>query len=248
MENLETAALPDPALRGKILFADDDEPFRRGVGQCLIRAGFTCDFAGSADEAIERLRTGEYDVLLSDICMPGNAGLELIENLPDASAGLPVILLTGDPTVATASRSVRLRVTAYLTKPPDIEELCRLLASAVAERRSLRVLKDSRQRLHDWDREIERLQKLLQQTPAPDRQASMQSYLRLTLRHLVVSLIELENLLIQEGEQLGTNRALEKQELLNALRKTVGVLQKTKDHFKSKELGDLRKDLQTLLG
>jgi hypothetical protein len=63
-----------------------------------------------------------------------------------------------------------------------------------------------------------------------------------------VSLIELENLLIQEGEQLGTNRALEKQELLNALRKTVGVLQKTKDHFKSKELGDLRKDLQTLLG
>jgi YesN/AraC family two-component response regulator len=157
-------------------------------------------------------------------------------------------LLTGDPTVATASRSVRLRVTAYLTKPPDIEELCRLLASAVAERRSLRVLKDSRQRLHDWDREIERLQKLLQQTPAPDRQASMQSYLRLTLRHLVVSLIELENLLIQEGEQLGTNRALEKQELLNALRKTVGVLQKTKDHFKSKELGDLRKDLQTLLG
>jgi hypothetical protein len=64
----------------------------------------------------------------------------------------------------------------------------------------------------------------------------------------VVSLIELENLLIQEGEQLGTNRALEKQELLNALRKTVGVLQKTKDHFKSKELGDLRKDLQTLLG
>ncbi len=76
----------------------------------------------------------------------------------------------------------------------------------------------------------------------------MQSYLRLTLRHLVVGLVELEHLLIHDGERLGADQAAEKQELLNAVRKTVGVLQKTKDHFKSKELGELRKELETLLG
>jgi len=218
------------------------------VGQCLVRAGFECELAGSAAEALERLRTKEFDVLLSDINMPGNAALELIENLPASNAGMPVILLTGDPSVATATRSVRLRVTAYLTKPPDMDELCRLLHAAVAERRNVRALNDSRQRLQDWSREIGQLQQLLLQPAAADRQATMRSYVRLTLRNLVVSLIELEHLMIHDGERLGMDEAVEKQELLNAVRKTVGVLQKTRDHFKSKELGELRKELETLLG
>ena len=234
--------------RGKILFADDDPQVCGGVGNCLVRAGFDCDFADTATKAVELLRAKEYDVLLSDINMPGNCGLELIESIPAIAEGLPVILLTGNPTLETAARSVRLRVTAYLTKPPDIEELCRLVAAGVAERHHFLLLKDSRQRLQEWDREIERLQKMLQQAPAADRQAPMQSYLRLTLRHLVVSLVELENLLIHEGAKLDMDRALEKQTLVNALRKTVGVLQKTKDHFKSKDLGELRKELEGLLG
>jgi YesN/AraC family two-component response regulator len=218
------------------------------LGKCLTRAGFECDFAGSAAEALQLLRLKEYDVLLSDINMPGNAGLELIENIPAVREGLPVILLSGNPTVETATRSVRLRVRAYLTKPPDIQELCQLLTIIVAERREMRVLKDGRQRLKDWDREIERLQRLLQETAPPERQATMQSYLRLTLRHLVVSLVELEHLLIHDGERLGTDQVVEQQALRNAVRKTVGVLQKTKDHFKSKELGELRKELETLIG
>jgi len=248
MEKMDALNQTESTPRGKVLFADDDEPFRRGVGHCLVRAGFECELAGSAAEALERLRTQEFDVLLSDINMPGNTALELIENLPASSAGMPVILLTGDPSVATAMRSVRLRVTAYLTKPPDMDELCRLLHTAVAERRNARALNDSRQRLQDWSREIGQLQQLLLQPAAADRQATMRSYVRLTLRNLVVSLIELEHLMIHDGERLGTDLAVEKQELLNAVRKTVGVLQKTKDHFKSKELGELRKELETLLG
>jgi ActR/RegA family two-component response regulator len=248
MEPTETPTLPAPSSRGNILFADDDQHFRGSMVKCLTRIGFVCEVAGSAKEAVELLRTKVFDVLLSDINMPGNSDLELVENLPPSAEGLPVILLTGDPSVVTATRSVRLRVMAYLTKPPDIEDLCRLLDSAVAERRNFRVLKDSRQRLQDWDKEIARLQQLLTQPADSERRATMQSYLRLTLRHLVVSLIELENLLTHDGDRLGTDQALEKQELVNALRKTVGVLEKTKGHFKSKELGELRKDLETLLG
>jgi YesN/AraC family two-component response regulator len=246
----KTDAIPriDGKSRGKILLADDDEQVRTGISLCLVRAGFECDQANSAAEATEQLRANEYDVLLSDINMPGNSGLELIESTPAIREGLPVILLTGSPTLETAKRSVRLRVRAYLTKPPDIDELCDLLDVAVGERRNLRVLKDSRQRLHDWDREVERIQQLLQQTAGADRQKAMQSYLRLTLRQLAVGLIELEHLLIQDGERLGTDQVVEKQDLLNAVRKTVGILQKTKDHFKSKDLGDLRKELETLLG
>ena len=247
MEQTNPADQPAQTSLGKILFADDDEQFRKGLGKQLTRAGFECDFAGSAAEAIEALRTKDYDVLLSDIHMPGNTGLELIESVPAVSSGLPVILLTGHPTVETASRSVKLRIAAYLSKPPDFEELCRLLCAAVAEHWNLRLLKDNRQRLHDWDREIEHVQQLLQQTAVAGREIAMQSYLRLTLRHLAVSLIDLENLLIHEGGRLGTDQAVEKQELHNAVRKTVGVLQRTKDHFKSKELGELRRELEILL-
>ena len=248
MEEMDSGTPPAGASLGRVLFADDDEPTRSSLGKCLARAGFECDFAGSGQQVIERLRSQTYDVLLSDINMPGNDDLELIEKLASVSEGLPVILLTGEPSVATAARSVRLRVTAYLTKPPDVEELCRLLQAAVGESRNLRVLKESRQRIQDWDCEIERLQQLLQQAPAADRQAAMQGYVRLTLRNLVVGLIELEHLLIHDGERLGTDAAVQTQELSNAVRKTIGVLQKTKDHFKSKELGELRKELESLLG
>jgi len=237
-----------PLARGKILFADDDESFRTGLGKRLTRVGFACEMAGSATETIALLESEEYDALLSDINMPGNVGLEMIQSLPAVSGGLPVILLTGNPTLETATRSVRLRVKAYLTKPPDFEELCALLDLAVVDCRSLRVLKDSRQRLRDWDHEIEHIQHLLQQSGAADRQPTMQGYLRLTLRNLVVGLIELENLLSRSGEQLDTAQLVEKQSLLEGVRKTIGVLQKTKDHFKSKELGELRKDLERLIG
>jgi len=63
-----------------------------------------------------------------------------------------------------------------------------------------------------------------------------------------LGLIELENLLSRSGEQLDTAQLVEKQSLLEGVRKTIGVLQKTKDHFKSKELGELRKDLERLIG
>lgn len=240
----KTDAIP---CRGRILFADDDEDIRVQLGKYLLKIGFKCDLVASGDEAIESLRTGNYEVLLSDVNMPGNTGLELVANIPAIIEGLPVILLTGDPTVETAMRSVGLRVMAYLTKPPNVEELCRLLDVAVAGRRELIMLQDNRQRLQNWEREIEALQQVLRLAAPTDRQVTMRSYVRLTLRNLVVGLIDLEHLLIQDGRRLGTDQAVEKQEWHNAVRKTVGVLEKTKDHFKSKDLGELRKELGILL-
>jgi hypothetical protein len=75
----------------------------------------------------------------------------------------------------------------------------------------------------------------------------MQGYVRITVHQLVVGLIELEHLLTHDGGRLGTDQAVEKQELLTALRKTVSILHKTRDHFKSKELGELRKELESLI-
>jgi DNA-binding response OmpR family regulator len=247
MEN-SPAPAPSGVTLGKILFADDDEPFRLGLGKRLKRAGFECDYACSSSEAIGLLQTKEYDALLSDIFMPGNAGLELIASVAAVSEGLPIILLTGNPTMETATRSVRLRVMAYITKPPEFEELCNLLKAAVAERQNVRLLKENQKRLQNWEHEIEHILRMLQQAPPSDRQSTMLSYLRLTLRNLVVGLVDFEHLLVHEGKALGADQAVEHQQMLIAIRKTISVLQKTKEQFKNKELGDLRKELEILLG
>ena len=246
-QNPSTSKRPLPTPLGRILFADDDEQFRISLGERLKRAGFSCDFAVSAAEAVEMLRANSYDVLLSDINMPGNASLEMIKSIPSLVEGLPTVLLTGQPTVETAMSSVKMRVVAYLVKPPDFTELCNTLTAAIFEYRNLRILNANRRRLQDWDREIERMQLLLQHPSASDQPGTMRSYLRLSLRNLVVGLVELEALFLRDEIGLGATGVIERQNLLNALRKTIGVLQKTKDHFKSRELAELRKDLEHLL-
>lgn len=99
---------------GPLLFADDDTAVREGLSELLRRVGFEVVGAASAAEALDCLAAKEFDALVSDIHMPGNSGLELIANVPQIAAGLPVILLTGRPSVETAARSVRLAVTPIL--------------------------------------------------------------------------------------------------------------------------------------
>lgn len=240
------SGIPEAGPLVRVLFADDEEQFRVGLARRLERAGFTCVQAVNGADALKRLGESEFDVMLADIDMPGNQHLELLANMP-AAAAVPTILLTGRPAVETAARSVEYRVAAYLLKPPEFEELCRVLRTAAQEGRDFRRLRDSRTRLQHWEQELAHLQRLLTQPSAEGRTTAMRSYLRVTLRNLVVSLVELENLLISDSADAAGSRAVERQELLGALRKTVSVLEKTKGQFKSKELGDLRKEIEAIL-
>ena len=234
------------ASRIRVLFADDEEQFRIGLARRLERAGFDCELAVNGQDALRLLQEREFDVLLADIDMPGNQHLEMLGKIPAGSA-IPTILLTGRPAVETAARSVEYRVAAYLLKPPEFEDLCRVLRSAAAEGADLRRVRESRNRLQNWEQELGQLQRLLAQPSAAERSSAMRSYLRITLRNLVVSLVELENLLNSDTEGAGGAKAVERQSLLAALRRTVAVLEKTKGQFKSKELGDLRKEIELLL-
>src|SRR5689334_17552579 len=116
-----------PPLRGVLLIADDEEFIRRGLSELLRRDGFLCVESESGSDALNKLSEMEFDALISDIHMPGNAGLEMIQQVRALSPALPVVLLTGRPSVETAARSVRLPVTAYLTKPPNMDELVGIL-------------------------------------------------------------------------------------------------------------------------
>lgn len=236
-----------PATRGLILFADDERIVREGLGGLLERHGFRCIGAATAQEALEQLRSTDFDAMLCDIHMPGNIGLELIEAVPQVAAGLPVILLTGRPTIETAARSVRLSVAAYLTKPPDVAELCRILDEGIARHRGFRALQAGRARLTQCNDELAQLEELLRSDRGPAAGDPMAGYLRVTLRQIMLMLADLAQA-ANHLERPGPGQvALDQVDLVAAMRRTVDVLEKTKRHFKSKDLADLRKDLEKML-
>ena len=236
----------NPGTRGHILIADDEPMVRASLSGILRSSGFTCVCVAHGDEVLGHLRCLEFDAFISDLHMPGNDGLSLIKSVSLHIPGLPILLLTGNPTVETAARSVRLPVAAYLMKPPDLDELNEVLDKAIAEYRTLRTMQAGRRRLNDWEEELERI---LVQHRVPDTLpgGSMGNYLRLTLRHVILVLSDLENAIRQLEQQPGTSQALQNLDRDAALRRAVEVLRRTKQSFKSRELAELRKELEQLL-
>jgi DNA-binding NtrC family response regulator len=106
-----------------ILIADDEETFLYSTADLLRKEGYHCDCAPDGQTAAKMLRKDDYDLLIADIRMPGNGDLELIRDLPRIAEGLPVILVTGYPSMTTALESFHLPVVAYLTKPVEWQEL-----------------------------------------------------------------------------------------------------------------------------
>jgi len=124
------------ARKGLILIADDDAAFRMATRAYLRQHGYQCEVAPDGTVAADLLRSLPVDLLISDINMPGNRGLEFIESLPQVAAGLPVILLTGYPSAQSVAHSERLQVVAYLVKPPEPEQLLALVDKGVASFRA----------------------------------------------------------------------------------------------------------------
>lgn len=229
----------------RILLADDEEHFRITFQRVLEREGYQCVAVPDGDAVRRALAEASFDLLISDIDMPGNRELELVAAL----AGLPdrpaIVLLTGSPTVTTAARSVGLGVQAYLMKPCDMAQVRTVVGEAVANGRLRRVVFASEERLRTWSDDLARVRSLLQTTP--DAAAGVQSYLALTLNNMVASLADFAEATGVAARSHPHKKPLETAALVQALQETIAVLESTRHVFKSKELGALRKKLETLL-
>ena len=91
----------------KILIADDNETLLLVTADLLRQEGYECYYAPEAMTAIDTLKSVKFDLLISDVNMPGNTGLELIKRLREVAAGMPVILITGGPLSDTQSQSLK---------------------------------------------------------------------------------------------------------------------------------------------
>lgn len=141
----------------RLLIADDEEVFLLSTADLLRQEGYVVDCAMDGHEASRLLRENRYDLLISDIRMPGNPDLDLIQNLPEPNRDLPVILMTGYPSAETAIRAVNRSVLAYLVKPMEFKDLLVQVQRGVAQRQVQRAVADSARRIQDWAGEMAQL-------------------------------------------------------------------------------------------
>jgi excisionase family DNA binding protein len=119
--------------RSRVLVVDDESSIRELLQKTLALAEYDVDVAPDGRAALERLRLGNYDLLIADLKMPGMDGLTLIREAKRLKTDLPVIIITGFSTESSAIDAVNLGVAGYLTKPFRVPQVLAAAARALGE-------------------------------------------------------------------------------------------------------------------
>ena len=126
------ARIPAPATaRPRVLVVDDEASIRDLLAKTLALAEYDVDLAPDGRAALERLRIIPYDLLITDLKMPGVDGLTVIKEARRLKTDIPVIIITGFSTEASAIEAVNLGVSAYLTKPFRVPQVLAAAAKAM---------------------------------------------------------------------------------------------------------------------
>jgi DNA-binding NtrC family response regulator len=116
----------------KILLIEDDTSITAALKKELHAEGYTVTIAARGDDGLTLAHDSRFDVVLTDLKIPGLSGLQLIEQLHLSQPKLPIVMMTAYGTTETAIEATKLGAFDYLLKPLDMNELFDLLAKAVA--------------------------------------------------------------------------------------------------------------------
>src|SRR5882672_526806 len=123
------------APRGRVLIVDDEPVQVRSIGRALRSRGYEVESASNGRDAASKLQPDAFDVVLSDIAMPGMDGIALLQFIRERNLDVPVVLVTGEPAVSTAVKALEFGAFHYLTKPLEIPDLEEVIDKAVCLRR-----------------------------------------------------------------------------------------------------------------
>ena len=115
----------------RILVVDDEITVCKSIRAAILSDEFDVDTALSGEEALEKDAARPYDLIISDLMMPGISGLDLLQSLKRNRPDAMVIMVTGYPTIKTAVRSVKLGAFDYIPKPFTPNELRSLVSRAL---------------------------------------------------------------------------------------------------------------------
>ena len=118
-------------MRGNVLIVDDERNMCELIQTDLRFREFTATWCTSADQAWEQLRDKDFDVVLTDVRMPGTSGLQLCEQISASRPGLPVVVMTAFGSLETAVAAIRVGAYDFVTKPIEMDLLAMTLDRAV---------------------------------------------------------------------------------------------------------------------
>ncbi len=107
----------------RILVVDDEEVVHASLRKILSRLGLSVESAFTAKDALARLASEQFDLVITDLMMPGMNGIELLGAMTDQGVKPPVLMITGYPTIRTAVQALRLGAMDYIAKPYTRKEL-----------------------------------------------------------------------------------------------------------------------------
>ena len=130
----EGTAVPRPdSSRPRVLVVDDHASIRDLLSKTLALAEYDVDVAPDGRSAVEQMRQSGYNLLITDLRMPGMDGLAVINEARRLNADLPVIIITGFSTEASAIEAANVGVSGYLTKPFKIPQVLEITAKALGD-------------------------------------------------------------------------------------------------------------------
>jgi len=119
----------------RVLIVDDEKGMRDFLGIMLRKEGYAVSQAESAEKASDLIGRGEFDLVISDISMPGQSGLEVLRQAKAAGPDTPVIMITAYASTESAVEALKLGAYDYIIKPFDVDELKIIVRNALEKRR-----------------------------------------------------------------------------------------------------------------
>ena len=107
----------------KILLVDDDRDFSKAVIAYLGRSGYELDYASTADEAYDKIYAQVYDLILSDIMMPGTDGFQFASHIRAINRNIPLLFISALDDISSKHKGFQLGIDDYMVKPIELDEL-----------------------------------------------------------------------------------------------------------------------------
>jgi DNA-binding response OmpR family regulator len=139
----------------KILVVDDEKTVCDSIHKILSRKGYSVDDSLSADEAINKLKENDYDLVITDLMMPKVSGMELLQLVKKHYPELEVVVVTGYASIETAVEATKLGAADYIPKPFTPDELTEITKKALARRQENKEKKSEAADLNDEDIDID---------------------------------------------------------------------------------------------
>ncbi len=128
---------PDPAAapKAQLLIVDDDPNTLASLSRAFRLSGHEATVCDNATRALELAKTGSFDLILSDVVMPGKDGLVFLEEFKALELPTPVVMMSGQAHIEMAVRATRLGAVDFLEKPLSTDKLLLTVENAIRLRR-----------------------------------------------------------------------------------------------------------------